>query len=93
MNQYHNAEVIKLLDAPTISALFRLYGINYDSIAFRLRQTRQAIVYKQKHDSWKPYERQLVYELLKQHGLESTELILINKMANTSKKRKWVTSE
>ncbi|MFB5196154.1 hypothetical protein ACE198_14695 [Neobacillus sp. KR4-4] len=85
---YDNNQIIQYLDSATISALFRVYGIKYDAIGMRLRCTRQNIVYKMKTDSWKDYERQMVLELLRQHGLETVELILINRMVNTSKNLK-----
>jgi DNA-binding helix-hairpin-helix protein with protein kinase domain len=87
MNNYDNKQVIQLLDSSTISALFRLYGIQYDSIAFRLRQTRQAIVYKQKHDRWKDYEREIVFQLLQENGLEISYLVLINTMVHLQKNK------
>ncbi|AGK53179.1 hypothetical protein [Bacillus sp. 1NLA3E] len=86
MNYYNNKQVIQLLDNKTISALFRLYGIQYDSIAFKLRMTRQAIVYKQRTDSWKSYEREMVYQLLKENGCDDTFIILIHTMMQNKKK-------
>ena len=83
--QYETKEIIKLLDSDTISALFRLYGITYDTIGIRMRMTRQAVTYKIKHDAFKDYEREIVLQLLQQHGLEISELILINKIINTAK--------
>lgn len=85
--EYDSKQIIQLLDANTIGALFRLYGIKYDSVAFRLRVTKQSIVYRQKMDSWKPWERELVYEILKQHGCDSTLITIVNLMMQNQKKQ------
>jgi predicted XRE-type DNA-binding protein len=85
---YKKAEVLKLLDAETITALLKIYNLKYENIAIRLHITRQAIVYKMRKDRWKDFEKEIVLDLLQQHGLEITELILINKMVTTSRKVK-----
>ncbi|WP_413308815.1 hypothetical protein AA0X95_11045 [Bacillus sp. 1P10SD] len=87
----NNHDILNLLDTATLSALFKLYNIKYSSIAVRLRCTKANITYKQQTDSWKDYELQIVLEILQQYGLEITELILINRMVNTAKKRMWNT--
>lgn len=84
--RYDKAELLKLLDADTIKALLRLYGIDYKKIAIRFDQTRPAIYYQLKNDSFKDYQRAIILDLFTQHGLEATELILINKMMTTMKK-------
>jgi hypothetical protein len=85
MNNYDNKEAIKLLDSPTIKALIAVYGIPYSAISLRLRQTRQALVYKFKHDSWKDYEREIVFQLLQERGLEYSYLVLIHTMMQLQK--------
>ncbi|MGE6488787.1 hypothetical protein [Paenisporosarcina sp. NPDC076898] len=88
MNRYDKAELLKLLDADTIKALLRLYGIDYKKIAIRFGQTRPAIYYQLKNDSFKDYQREILLNLFIQNGLEAAELILINKLMTTMKKVK-----
>lgn len=86
MNKYDKAELLQLLDAETIKALLRLYGIDYKNIAIRFGQTRPAIYYQLKNDSFKDYQREIILNLFIQYGLEAAELILINKMMATMRK-------
>ncbi|WP_066385483.1 hypothetical protein [Neobacillus mesonae] len=82
--KYDKAELLMLLDSATIKALLRLYGLGYKSIAVRFGVTRPAINYMLRHDSFKDYQRQILLDLFFQLGMEATELILINKMINTT---------
>jgi ribosome-interacting GTPase 1 len=84
---YDKTEMIKLLDAETISALLRIYNLKYKHIAIRFNCTKENIVYLMKHDRFKDYQREIILELFQLQGLEVTELILIHHMANKSKKK------
>ena len=86
--RYDKAELLKLLDADTIKAIARLYGIDYKRIAIRFGLTRPAIHYQLKNNSFKDYQREIILDLFTQYGLEAAELILINKMMTTMKKVK-----
>ncbi|WNF35685.1 hypothetical protein RJD24_14650 [Bacillaceae bacterium IKA-2] len=84
---YDKAKTLEMLDAVTISALVRVYGLKYDNIAIRMKCTRQNICYKQRTNSYTVYEKEIVWELLQQHGLDSTFLILINTMIKTQQRK------
>ena len=85
--KYNEGEILKLLDTDTLKALWRLYGINYQKIAFRLGVTRPAIFYKLEQNAFKPLEKKIILSMLLNHyGMEVTELIIINKMINSAKK-------
>ncbi len=88
MDRYDKAELIKLLDADTLVALLKIYGITYKHLAIRLNVTRPAISYHVKNNSFKSHDLRIVLDLLFNHGLEVAELILINKMVNTARKVK-----
>lgn len=79
------AEMLKLLDASTIVALLKIYGLNYRHVAIRLNCVRQNISYLLKHDSFNEHQREVVLELLLQHGLEASELALIRHMTKKVK--------
>jgi hypothetical protein len=85
---YDTKEVVTLLDAPTISALFKIYDIGYKQVALRFRYSKANVTYKMKTDSWYLHERQMLLELFQQHGMEIVELMLINQMTNKAKKLK-----
>lgn len=78
--KYNKAELLKLMDAPTITALLRIYDIKYPTLAFKFSCSRQNIVYLMKHDAFKEYQRQALYELFKSYGMEDLELILLHNM-------------
>jgi hypothetical protein len=86
MNNTDTKEIIKLLDSSTIGSLLRVYNIKYDSISFRLRCTRQNIVYKQKTDSYKDFERQMIYGLLQENGCNDTFIQIVHLMMKNQKK-------
>ncbi|WP_078408728.1 hypothetical protein [Priestia abyssalis] len=71
-------DVLELLDSPTISALLKIYDIQYSALAFKFHCSKQNIVYLMKHDAFKDYQRQLIYELFKSYGMEDLELFLIH---------------
>ncbi|QFT88070.1 hypothetical protein FIU87_05405 [Bacillus sp. THAF10] len=85
MNTYDKSKLINLLDSATITALLRLYGLNYKHFAIRFNVTREAIHYRMKTDCWKAYERELILELFISHGLEMAELMLIHQMVTKRK--------
>lgn len=85
MKSYDKSKLISLLDADTISALLRIYGLGYKNLAVRFHVTREAIYYRQKTDCWKPYEREMILDLFVSHGLEMAELMLIHQMTNKRK--------
>lgn len=72
--------MLKLLDATTIVALLKIYDLHYKHVAIRLNCTRQNITHLVKADSFSPYQRELILELLLQYGLEATELALVHHM-------------
>ncbi|WP_409289633.1 hypothetical protein [Peribacillus sp. SCS-37] len=86
--KYSKEEVIKLLDAKTISVLLTIYGISYKHLAARFNISKPAISYHMKNDSFKAHERAMLLEIFVSQGLEILELILINKMMNTSLHRR-----
>ncbi|USK45517.1 hypothetical protein [Cytobacillus oceanisediminis] len=85
MNKYDKSKIIPLLDAETISALLRIYGIGYKNLAVRFGVTREAVWYRQKVDCWKPYEREMLLDLFVSYGMELAELILLHQMINKRK--------
>jgi hypothetical protein len=88
LDRFDKTEVLKLLDKETILALLAIYGIRHKSLAARFHVSRPAISYLLKHDAFKPYQRELILNLLMDHGMELLELILVNRMVNTAKKVK-----
>jgi hypothetical protein len=86
MMNYDSKEIVTLLDAPTISALFKIYDIGYRVMALRLRCSKANITYKMRTDSWYQHERQMLYDLFKSHGCDDTFIILLNTMVNKQKK-------
>jgi hypothetical protein len=87
-HKYDKKEVLKLLDANTMKALLRLYGLDYKFLAVRLGCTRPNIHYHLKHDTFKDYQRENILELLFKQGLEVAELVIINQLVNKQKKVK-----
>jgi hypothetical protein len=83
---YESKEIVKCLDAPTISALFKIYDIGYKQVALRFRYSKANVTYKQRTDSWYPYEREMLYDLFKSYGCDDTFIILLNTMVNKTKK-------
>jgi predicted DNA-binding protein YlxM (UPF0122 family) len=76
-----------LLTPATITALKNIYGLSLKHIAVRLNVTPQAVFYLLKNDRLKDYQKQIILDLLLDHGLEYTELILINTMTNKGVKK------
>lgn len=71
---------LQLLNPTTIIALLKIYNLSYKNLALLLRCTRQNIVYLLKNERLSDYQKELILELLLQHGLEPTELVLIHYM-------------
>ncbi|MFJ7994291.1 hypothetical protein ACIQY5_19210 [Peribacillus frigoritolerans] len=88
LDKFDKTEVLKLLDKETILALLAIYGIRHRNLAARFNVSRPAISYLLKQDAFKPYQREVILNLLLDNGMELVELILVNKMVNTAKKVK-----
>jgi hypothetical protein len=84
--RYDKKELLQLLDAITISALLRLYGITYKQLAAHLFCTRQNLFYLLKNDKFKDWQREKIFKFLhERYGLEITELIVIHYMLKTKR--------
>ena len=79
------SEMMKLLDASTIAILLKIYGLKYKHVGLRLRCSRQNVGYLLKFDNFSPYQREIILELLLQHGLEASELVLVHHMTKKVK--------
>ena len=79
------SEIIRLLDAPTIVALLKIYDLHYKHVGIRLRCSRQNVSYLLKADSFKQYQREIILDLLLQHGLEASELVVVHHMTKKVK--------
>lgn len=77
--------MMPLLNAPTIVALLKIYDLNYKHVGIRLRCSRQNVGYLLKADSFKQYQREIILDLLLQHGLEATELVVVHHMTKKVK--------
>ena len=86
--QYEKADLLEYMDAPTIRAILRIYGIPLKYVGFRLGVTKQAVVYQLKHDSMKDWQRLEILDLFYSYGLETLELILIWNMCSKAKEVK-----
>lgn len=88
LDRFDKTEVLKLLDKETILVLLAIYGIRHRNLAALFNVTRPAISYLIKHDAFKPYQREVILNLLLDNGMELLELMLVNKMVTTAKKVK-----
>ncbi|WP_430789470.1 hypothetical protein VBD025_03930 [Virgibacillus flavescens] len=86
--KYDKKEVLQLLDADTIIALLKVVNLKYKHVAGRLNISRQAIVYLMKHDAYKDWQKEIILEMLLQHGCEVAEIMLVHQMVNKAKKVK-----
>lgn len=75
------------MDNKTLSALFKIYSLSYRTIGFRLRYTSQNVTYKQRTDSWKDYEKDVLLTMLEERGCNHTFIALIHTMVNAESKR------
>jgi hypothetical protein len=78
----HSKQLIDLLDPNTIKALQSIYQIRLKHIAVRLNCTKQNVKYHLDNGSFKDWQKEVIYELLLENGLDQTELILVNSIAN-----------
>ncbi|WNS82223.1 hypothetical protein RRU94_15910 [Domibacillus sp. DTU_2020_1001157_1_SI_ALB_TIR_016] len=82
MVKYNKKSLIKLLDPATITALNNTYKPSLGNLAARLNRAPQNVFYYLENDSFKGYQKEIILDLLLDHCLEGTELILINSIVN-----------
>jgi hypothetical protein len=91
--EYEKIEVLKMLDAETISALLKIYDLTYQQLALQLRCTRANVHYLLKNGNMKDYQKAIILDIFTDLGMETAELMLVHQMTSKAKKRKWKISE